>query len=452
MGARCHTPGGLLVARKKTTAEAPYAVTMIALDALRPFESNARQHSPAQVAELAKSIERFGFATPVLVESDGTVVAGHGRIEAAKLLGLDRVPAIRLDHLTADEARALRLADNRLAQLATWDDTMLAQELKSLLELDVQLDGLGWNGDELEAMFAEQAGDDAPADADETLEDDFDTGEEAPLQAAVTKPGDVWMLGRHRLLCGDSTSLADVARLMGTDRADCVFTSPPYAVGIDYGPGFTDDIDTLRAMLPKLARLWFDVLVDGGFAVINFGDIVSGRAAANTEDVCEYPMALEYWPRFRAAGFALWSRRVWIKPIARVAAPWTSTTNRSATNFEHVWTWKKPGEPIVGRIGQPMDSSTGVLDTTRGAGVEVGKDQHGAGMPKMLAEWMVRVHSRDAGIVLEPFCGTGTTLVACEQLGRACRAADRSPEYVELAVRRWERFTGQTAELVRAGA
>ena len=261
--------------------------------------------------------------------------------------------------------------------------------------------------------------------------------------------GRLVLKSKHRLMCGDSTSAADVERLMGGAHADCVFTSPPYAVGIDYD-SYDDTMSNLRAMLPLLAAIWKAVVVPGGFAVINYGDIVSGREAAEAQEVCEYPMALEYWPVFRAEGWTLWSRRVWCKPVARVAAPWTASSNRSATNFEHVWTWKQPGEPPMGRVPQPFDSQSGWFDTSKLEGVDVGKDTHGAGMPVSCAAWMINVHCGQGRIVYEPFSGTGTTISACEQLGRSCYAQDISPRYCDIAVRRWENLTGERAVKVES--
>ena len=147
-------------------------------------------------------------------------------------------------------------------------------------------------------------------------------------------------------MCGDSTDPQDVRSLLGTERAECVFTSPPYGVGVDYGATYEDSIDNLREMLPKLAQIWKErALVEGGFAVVNFGDIVSGRDLAQSDDrPCEYPMALEYWPVFRAAGYVLWSRRVWCKPGAACGSSRHCIgTNRAASNYEHVWTWRLPG-------------------------------------------------------------------------------------------------------------
>jgi DNA modification methylase len=226
-------------------------------------------------------------------------------------------------------------------------------------------------------------------------------------------------------------------RLMGGERADCVFTSFPYAVGIDYGETYEDTIENLRGLILSLSTLFLDIVVDGGFAILNFGDIVSGRRVEESEEPNEYPMALEYYPVFHNAGWYLWTRRIWCKPVAKVAAPWCASSNRSATNWEHIWTWKKAGKVIIGRIGKPMDSQTGWIDTSKLEGVDVGKGTHGAGMPISIAEWMINVHSRDNSIIHEPFCGTGTTIIAAQNLSRRCYAMEISPAYCAVILERF---------------
>jgi DNA modification methylase len=251
----------------------------------------------------------------------------------------------------------------------------------------------------------------------------------------------------HRLLCGDATSASDTETLLGPVRVDLVFTSPPYAVGVDYGE-YEDTIENLRAMLPSLAALWAGVVAAGGFAVINFGDIVSASKIVGADEPCEYPMAVEYWPAFRAAGWSLWTRRIWQKPHARVHSPWAIQSCRAAADWEHIWVWKTPGKAIVAR-GE--HSAFGVWDSSKGHGVDEGKDVHGAGMPVVIATRCIETHSRPGHTVLEPFAGTGTTLIAAEMTGRACYATEVSPAYCDVGVKRWSKFTGRAAVLAGDG-
>jgi DNA modification methylase len=308
------------------------------------------------------------------------------------------------------------------------------------------LGGTGYDDGAVAALLAEVCGPTPPAD---------DPGPQvdraAELQAKWgTALGQVWTLGEHRLVCGDCTDPAVVASVMQGERADCAFTSPPYAVGVDYGE-YDDTIDNLRHLLPHLAAACWDAVCDGGFAVVNFGDIASGRDIAKVDEPCEYPMGIEYWPVFRGRGWLLWSRRVWCKPNPRVHSPWCIQSNRAATDWEHLWTWKKPGAAIVRRVDGELRSALGWYQSSLMHGVDVGKATHGAGMALGIAEWMLNVHSRSNAAVFEPFCGTGTTLIACERLARKCRAVELSPAYVAVTLQRWADMTGRTPLLQSDG-
>ena len=418
------------------------AIEMWPIDRLVPYERNPRTHSPEQVTKIAASIEQFGFNNPLLVDSQDGIIAGHGRLLAARQLGLGEVPVIVLDHLTDAQRRAYVIADNKLAELAGWDDDLLALELATLDGEDFPMDVIGFTDQELAALL--------DVDQDEEANDAVP---EAPAEP-ITNRGDVWLLGRHRLLCGDSTKADDVARAMGGKKADCVFTSPPYAVGIDYGETYKDTLENLRTMLGAVSVLWHEVILPGGYAVTNFGDILSGREIAGSDEPCEYPMALEYFPIFRAAKWTLWARRVWCKPGAACGSSRHCIgTNRAASNYEHVWTWKRAGKSIVDdQLTGEWPSQAGWFDTTHENKLGVGLKTHGAGMPPAVAARAVFWHSRPGSIVHEPFCGTGTTIIACEQLGRKCYGMEISPAYCDVIVRRWEQYTGLQATLEDGGA
>ena len=396
-------------------------------DQLLANPKNWRIHPKAQQDALAGVLDDVGWVDEVKVnQRSGFVVDGHLRVALAISRGEPSVPVMYLDLDEAEEAEALATFDP-IAAMAVADK----EQLDSLLR-DVQ------SGDA--AVRAMLAGLAKASGLDYGVEPKADPGAQVDRAAELqekwqVKRGDLWQVGRHRLMCGDSTSAEDVARLMDGKQSDCVFTSPPYAVGVDYGE-YQDTIDNLRAMLPKLSRVWLDVVVPGGFAVINFGDIASGRNVAGTDAPCEYPMALEYWPVFRADGWLLWSRRVWCKPNPRVHSPWCIQSNRAATDWEHLWTWRKPGEPILKRVDGEMRSALGWYQSSLMHGVDVGKEVHGAGMALGIAQWMLLVHSRDGAIVYEPFCGTGTTVAAAEQNNRECRALELDAPSVAVALER----------------
>lgn len=409
------------------------------ISGLTPDPTNRRLHGTKNAGMMVNALHEVGFARSIVVDEAGVILAGNGIVEAAAEAGIERVQvveadgetivAVRRTGLTPEQKTRLALFDNRAAELAEWDLEQLTRDLAETPDL---LAGL-WQEEELAELLA---GVNTPPP---TLNGDPDAV--PPTAPAICQPGDLWELGPHRLLCGDATKREEVERLMGGERADCVATSPPYAVGVDYGE-YEDTIENLRSMLPTLAASWQSILQPGGFAVVNFGDVAPARNIAKVDEPCEYPMALEYWPPFREAGFTLWARRVWCKPNARVHSPWVIQTNRAATDWEHVWTWKKKGAAIVDRVLGEYGSQHGWFTSEGQEGVEVGKDEHGAGMAAVTACWMVALHSRPGRIVYEPFCGTGTTIVGCEQLRRKCRAIELEPRTCDIALERYSRLTG----------
>ncbi len=404
------------------------------IEDLNPAPYNPRVHPEKAISRLKASIERFGYTNPVLVQKGtNTIIAGHARVEAAKQAGLDEVPVIYLDFDDVT-AKAYNIADNRLAELTEWDFPKLKDLITEIDTGAFDIELTGFSEAELKGIIDY---DPYPAS------DKDDAVPEVAEGEPITKTGDLYQLGRHRLLCGDSTKREDVERLMDGEKADCVFTSPPYAVGVDYGDTYKDTFDNLRNMLPVMSLTYKELVNDGGFVVINFGDIASAKAINQTEEPCEYPMAVEYFKPFRSDGWLLWSRRIWCKPNPRVHSLHCIGSNRAATDFEHIWTWKKLGDAIVKRVDNL--SCYGWIDTTKETGVEVGKDIHGAGMAVSIAEKMIEIHSRKGNIVFEPFAGTGTTIIACEKKNRNCYAIEISPHYCDVIVKRWEDYTGQKA-------
>lgn len=401
------------------------------------WPGNPRKHAHEK---LRASLREFGQPRAILAQT-GTrrVFAGNGILEAALAEGWTEIAVTFLDWPDV-RCKQYLLADNKLHDEGADDFDALAQFLSELHAESGVIGAIGFDQRELDKFLASVGAG--------GVEDEIP---DVQPEAVWVNLGDHFEMGDHRLVVGSAFDpgvlgwLWGVAGGKGEQHADCVFTSPPYAVGLDYGAEYEDTLPNLRALIADGAKTWLQIVRPGGFAVINFGDIAAGRLAAGSEDVCEYPMALEYWPVFREAGWVLWSRRVWCKPNPRVHSPWAIQSNRAATDFEHVWTWKAPGDPIVRRQDGRYGSANGWFDTTHEEGVAVGKDEHGAGMATSAAARMIAVHSERGGIVHEPFAGTGTTLIAAEQLERRCFATEVSPRFAQITIERWQHLTGQKA-------
>ncbi len=410
---------------------------------LKPLQGNLKFLPDDNYEKLKKSFQEKGLFVPMFVwhrgEKDFAIMDGHGREkffkkECAEFVDengkpTDEVPCVVI------HADNLKDAKEKLLIITSQYQTITQEGLDGF---GVDLDE-GWVDDTV--VFDALSGLDDDETGYEPTEQDDVVPENPPT---ICKTGDLWILGEHRLLCGDATKREDVERLMDGEKADMVFTSPPYAVGVDYGK-YDDTIENLREMLPKLSKLFLELVVDGGFAVINFGDIASARVITKTIEPCEYPMALEYYPVFFGDGWLLWSRRVWCKPNPRVHSLQCISSNRAATDFEHIWTWKKKGEAIIKRVDGL--SCYGWIDTTKEIGVEIGKNIHGAGMAVSIAVKMIEIHARKKKIVFEPFAGTGTTLIACEKLNRKCRMLEIDEKYCDVIISRWEDFTGNKATI-----
>lgn len=423
-------------------------VEEVALGQLRPYERNARTHSPAQVEQVAASVRAFGWTNPLLIDEAGLIIAGHGRLAAAKLLGLASVPCIRLLGLSDTQKRALAIADNKLALNAGWDDALLAAELQSLGDLQ----GLvGFSDDELVRLFKGHAGLTDP-----------DEAPEAPADPVSTR-GDVWLLGAHRLICGDSTDKTTVARLMTGARADLLFTSPPYLQQRDYdgAKGMPSDWNALMQGVFSTAPVG-----SGGQVLVNLGMIHRGN---------EW---LPYWDGWvewmRNVGWRRFGLYVWDQGFG-LPGDWNG---RLAPSFELIFHFnrealrankiqdKKP-ENIGGQkackstmrskdgtlkdfsspeaCGQSGKIPDSVIRVTRQKGKIGGGLDHPAVFPVALVEEVMGAYSTKGGKVFEPFCGSGTQIIAAENLGRLCYAIEINPAYVDVAVTRWQNFTGNQA-------
>ncbi len=388
------------------------------MDKLLPYARNARQHSDEQIAQIAASIAEFGFVNPCLVGADGVLVAGHGRLAAARKLGLATVPVVVLDHLTPTQRRALVLADNRLAELATWDDALLRVELEALQDEGFDLDLTGFDADALAELLA----DEEPQIEGRTEDDAIPEMPEEP----VSRPGDVWRLGPHRLVCGDATTAEAYARLFPDgERADMVFTDPPY--NVNYANSAKDKLrGKHRPILnDALGEGFYDFLYDA-LALIMAHTRGAIYVAMSSSELDTLQAA------FRAAGGHWSTFIIWAKN--------TFTLGRSD--------YQRQYEPIL--YGWPEGATRHWCgDRDQGDVWQIKKpaknDLHPTMKPVDLVERAIRNSSRPGDVVLDPFGGSGTTLIAAEKAGRVARLIELDPKYADVIVRRWQEWTGRQA-------
>jgi DNA modification methylase len=388
------------------------------IDKLLPYVRNARQHSDEQIAQIAASIAEFGFVNPILTGADGVLVAGHGRLAAARKLGLATVPVVVLDHLTPTQRRALVLADNRLAELATWDDALLRIELEALQDDGFDLDLTGFDADALAELLA----DEEPQIEGRTEDDAAPDVPEEP----VSRPGDVWRLGPHRLVCGDATTAEAYARLFPDgERADMVFTDPPY--NVNYANSAKDKLrGKHRPILnDALGEGFYDFLFDA-LALIMAHTRGAIYVAMSSSELDTLQAA------FRAAGGHWSTFIIWAKN--------TFTLGRSD--------YQRQYEPIL--YGWPEGATRHWCgDRDQGDVWQIKKpaknDLHPTMKPVDLVERAIRNSSRPGDVVLDPFGGSGTTLIAAEKAGRVARLIELDPKYADVIVRRWQDWTGQQA-------
>lgn len=396
-------------------------VEYLSTSELIPFARNSRTHSESQVAQIAASIKEFGFTNPILTDGDNGIIAGHGRLQAARKLGLTEVPCIALDGLTDPQKRAYVIADNKLALNAGWDFELLASEIDGLGDEGFDLSLLGFSDDELAAMMAEQT---------EGLTDE-DAVPDVP-EVAVTVEGDVWLLGKHRLMCGDSTSIDAVDKLMNGTKADMVFTSPPYNADAKagqgdifnkkksvklYADGYSDKLPSQEYVDFASSVLEICFSVTDGFIFWN----VSYNAKSRFEYIQQISNRLPYlveqvcWKKSSTIPFKGSLMRDW-EPI------YVFSTNRQPVSVKEVTSnfWQ------VSNTGSQAEN-------------------HKACFPVELPERGIGIVAKNTGVVFEPFGGSGTTAIACEKTGRDCYMMELDPKYCDVIIKRWQDFTGQQA-------
>lgn len=425
------------------------------VETLIPYARNPRTHSDAQVAKIAASIVEYGWTNPVLVDGDNGVIAGHGRLAAARKLGLDEVPVIELGHLTPAQKRAYVISDNRLALEAGWDEELLALELAELSEAGYDLALTGFDESEIDALLAdettggdgeqEEGGDDAADDVPETL------------AVPVSRAGDVWALGPHRLICGDAADANVIAALMQGERARLCFTSPPYGNQRDYTTGGIADWDALmRGVFAQLP------MADDAQVLVNLGLIHRDNEVVPYWDGWLGWMRTQGWRRFAwyvwdqgpgmpgdwagrfapSFEFVFHFNRASRKPNkivpckhagqeSHLRADGSSTAMRSKEG--EVGGWNHAGQPT-----QDTRIPDSVIRVMRHKG-KIGQDiDHPAVFPVALPQFVIEAYSDEGDLVFEPFGGSGTTMLAAQRIGRICRTVEIAPEYVDVAVRRFQ--------------
>lgn len=397
----------------KTTTE----MQLVAVSKLVPYVNNARTHNVQQITKLRSSLREFGFINPVIIDSEYNVIAGHGRILAAKEEGIEEVPCVFVDYLTPAQKKAYILADNRMAMDAGWDEELLRVEIEALQTESFDVGLTGFDEKELSILF------DADNDAEE---DDFDVDAELE-KPAVSKLGDIWTIGRHKVICGDSTDPSTFEKLLGDAKVNLVCTDAPYFVALKNKSGTiaNDNLDNKQA---------YEFLLK---VFTNFKNVMALDAS-----IYEFYATMKtrvFYDAFEDAGFKVGAGLIWKKP----RAPFMRTDWKF--NMEPIiWGWRKDGKHIW--YGDQKQTAVfefdGIKDSEKdGCG-------HPSSKPVPLIAYLIKQCTQTNGVVLDGFLGSASTLMACEQLDRICFGVELEPKFVDVAVKRYVQFkNGQTDDI-----
>ncbi len=416
-------------------------ITYIPPSALKPYAGNARTHNRRQIRQIAASIQKFGFVNPVLIYEDNRTIAGHGRVEAAKLIEMQEVPTLLISAMTEAEKRAYVIADNRLAEKAGWDRKILAIELQALVDLDFEVELTGFDMGEIDLIL-----DDAREAQDPAGSPDDDVPD-LP-RTAVTRRGEMWLLGDHRLLCGDSRSAAAYDILMDGALARLIVTDPPYNVRIE------GNVSGLGAVRHREFAMASGEMSPGEFQV--FLETVFGHLAGVSVDgaLHFHCMDWRHMGEMLAAGRSAYSELknlvVWSKTNGGMGSLYRS-------QHELIFVWKSGTAAHVNNVelGRHGRNRSNVWTYPGVNTFKAGRLDELAAHPTVKPIAMIADAIKDCShrgdIVLDPFCGSGTILIAAEKTGRKARAIEFEPGYVDVAIRRWEKFTGRPAVLEATG-
>lgn len=383
---------------------------------LVPYINNARTHNNEQVDQICASINEYGFTNPLLIDEKNSIIAGHGRLLAAKKLKMKEVPCIVLCGLTEAQKKAYIIADNKLALNAGWNDELLKIEFENLKELDFDLNLTGFSADEIDEILGEGK--------KEIVEDDFDI---EPPEEPKAKLGDIYRLGNHRLMCGDSTKEEDVKKLVGEQKMDLLITDPPYNVDYEGGSGMKIQNDNMSGedfykFLVKAFTNANIFLKDGGAFYCWYA----------SKEVVNFHTALE------DSGFTVKQELIWNKN--------SMVMGRQDYQWKHepcLYGWKETGS----HEWYSDRKQVTVIDWDR----PIKADLHPTMKPIGLFDYQIKNSSKEGDNILDLFGGSGTTLMACEQNKRNAYIMELDPKYVDVIINRWEQFTGKKAELIEEG-
>jgi DNA modification methylase len=401
----------------------PPGVALVPLEALRPYERNARTHSADQIGQIAASMIEFGFTAPVLADEHGNVLAGHGRLEAARSLGMTAVPVVRVEGLTAAQRRAYILADNKIALNAGWDEALLAAELQDLERLEVDVSLTGFSSREIDELVNAALGlGEAEDEAEEAMP-------EPPTQP-VTRPGDLWLLGEHRLLCGDSTDGTAVARLLNGEAPHLMVTDPPY--GVDYDPNWRNEADRANGKAigaRATGQVTNDDRADWREAWALFpGEVAYVWHAGNKAHIVADSLL--------ACDFELRAQIIWAKHRLVIS--------RGHYHPQHEPCWYA----VRGTGHWTGDRTQTTLWEIAHSKSDTG---HGTQKPVECMRRPLLNNSERGDLVYDPFLGSGTTIIAAETTSRRVRGLELEPAYCDVIVQRWEQFTGGKARRATDG-
>jgi DNA modification methylase len=428
---------------QRRSGSAPLCLTTRPISTLKPNPRNARTHSRRQIDQIAESIRTFGFNNAILIDADGMIIAGHGRLEAAKKLGMTEVPTVCLSHMSEAQKRAYILADNRLAEKAGWDEEILAIEFQTLFEIAPELDLTitGFEIAEIDLIIGDHEDGPAPDALDEVPE-------VTPQTPVVTQQGDLWHVGRHRVLCADATRPDSYATLLNGEPVQMTFTDPPYNVRIS---GHVSG-------LGKVQHAEF-VMASGEMSETEFSDflttILKNVSAVSVDGaiafVCmDWRHLYELFGAARTAGLARKNVCVWVKTNAGMGTFYRS-------QHEMIAVFKVGTTPHINsfELGQYGRRRTNVWTypgvNSFGDGRNEALAMHPTVKPVRLVADAIKDCSKRNALILDPFLGSGTTLIAAETTGRRCAGLELDPRYVDTILRRWEQVTGDQAILAATG-